>query len=880
MRNERVNQWVRTHPRWKKSLLTAGLIKIDQFEHKWRTGFYMPMIRRALRNIQEGNIPRVSIVERFNILTTHLPAIAKNLIQIQIRQAAADVYEGLAAIPAALETLRTRSFWSIYWEAVGKAHAHPPVAEERRQHEAKRETIRKALRFSPVYQWWYSNWTESWRPRSGPLRENPFARLANHLQRVFTWQRTQWADSPATIINADLHMKQRFSAWVERRFALDWTPEILANWGSAGRIWYRVKDRIWPGSVDMETRKRFEIGPNCNITWNKRTADNREAIAKESLRSQARGVASSRDGIGVNCSNASQFMRDLMDKRTHKRGFIVGGNCLLMDGFIDELVFLTTYCVTEFKPQLPPFMQRSLDQDSGPSAWKLLNSLLDRPEAKFHSPDTTEWIHARPHETEDQWQSWGTWLRRRSLDWVRPKFRPYREVTSRGEGKNIYRDLSHQQWLRARLTGHTWRQVASASSFDFFAWFIDIIDSIFGTSFGMEITNFLQDVQDWFLNTNMSYFPGPVGWSYWSRFFFRCQVQPEPGADPQNAFINLNCKVGIGLEAAIGWVFLVMVLSYIFFAIFIPPLNGLYTTIGTVLIFVIVVPAVAWHWSIRCALMTPSLIIPGEGNVGINVPYWPFPIAFPALPFCLMDELTALVRKYTSFCWCQIWWGTSLEFICPPYAVNGNPCPPCPDRIAVTNCNAIGLGGGIDVVIYLLIKWFPITSNWIKAFAQLVFFTGHFGETLAMIGDYIYNAAVRFTDIPPAQEKLFQWCFVWTSPSIAGVILFFVLAWLIIGLAWTLLVLLVGAIWDWAAASPFFYLFGGAFTDASAYDSFLGSPASIEEQAYVEMEPQGPAGIGQRVFVPVRRRGIRQSLLFGPIDRMYARAMHRLKQYK
>src|SRR6185369_14637265 len=140
MRNERVNQWVRTHPRWKKSLLTAGLIKIDLFEHKWRTGFYMPMIRRALRNIQEGNIPRVSIVERFNILTTHLPAIAKNLIQIQIRQAAADVYEGLAAIPAALETLRTRSFWSIYWEAVGKAHAHPPVAEERRQHEAKRET--------------------------------------------------------------------------------------------------------------------------------------------------------------------------------------------------------------------------------------------------------------------------------------------------------------------------------------------------------------------------------------------------------------------------------------------------------------------------------------------------------------------------------------------------------------------------------------------------------------------------------------------------------------------------------------------------------------------------------------------------------------------
>ena len=156
---------------------------------------------------------------------------------------------------------------------------------------------------------------------------------------------------------------------------------------------------------------------------------------------------------------------------------------------------------------------------------------------------------------------------------------------------------------------------------------------------------------------------------------------------------------------------------------------------------------------------------------------------------------------------------------------------------------------------------------------------GHFGSWLASIGDYIYAAAVRFTDIPSSQTQLYGWCFGLTATSMAGVILFFVLFWLVAGLAWTLLVLLFGAIWDWAAASPFFYLFGGAFTDSSAYESFLGS-APIEDQAYVEMEPQGPAGIGQRVFVPVRRRGMRASLLFGPVDRLFARAMARIKKYQ
>jgi hypothetical protein len=940
-RNEYIKRWTRAHPRWRKSLLVVGLTQIDQYEYKFRTGFYMPMIRKALRNIQEGNIPRVSIQERFAILANHLPTIGSNLIQIQIRQAASDIYDGLAAIPAALDMFSTRSVWSIYWEAVERTHAQPREAAKRQAHNEKRSIIMRSLRASPVYQWWYSNWTETWAPKSGPLRENPFTRLADHLRRVFVWQRAQAENTPSTIVNADLHMRQRFAAWWEKRFQSDRREQVMANWGSAGRIWYRVKNRIWPGSVDEATVRRFNIGPNCNITWNKRTTvDNREAIEVELAREQASGSSSRRreeeaaaavsrgghprvggwggerlnlaQGIGVNCSNASQFMRDLMDKRTAERGFIIGGNCLLFDGFIDELVFLVGYCVNQYKPQLPPFMRAQLesrDPLTSSSVWKALLALSERPEFRFDNPDTTVWVQSRPHETPDTWQGWATWLRRRSLDWVRPKFRPFdpslrkkttaREVRGLGAPEKtiqqLYQELSKQQWMRAGLTGYQWIRASSGvTSFDLFTWFIGVIDDWFGTSVGQAITNFLQNIQDWFHNPNTAYFPGPVGWTYWSKMPLRCQVEPDPGEDPENAFINLNCKVGIGLESAIGYVTFYMVLAYIVCAVFIPPLTGLFTTIPVLLVYAIVVPMVAWHYSPRCWLMTPALILPGSGSLGLSVPYYPFPIAFPALPFCLMDELTALIIKYTSFCWCQIWWGTPLEFICPPYAVNGNPCPPCPERISITNCNAIGLGGGIDTAIYLSIWLVPASSRWIKGFAQIVFLSGHFGSTLASIGDYIYAAADRFTDIPASQSQLFGWCFGLTLPSLAGVVLFFIIFWLVAALLWTLFNVLVGAVWEWIMSSPFPYIFGGAFTDRSAYDAFLGGEGggtlsgtsdSLEDQAYVEMEPQNlnttGQPIGRRIFVPVRRRlGIRSSLLFDPIDRVIAQATARLKRYK
>jgi hypothetical protein len=244
-----------------------------------------------------------------------------------------------------------------------------------------------------------------------------------------------------------------------------------------------------------------------------------------------------------------------------------------------------------------------------------------------------------------------------------------------------------------------------------------------------------------------------------------------------------------------------------------------------------------------------------------------------------MDDLTALIIKYTSKCWCEIWWGTSLEFLCPPYAVLGDPCPPCPGRIALVNCASIGLGGGIDDIIYLGILWFPEFANWVSGFAQIVFLSGHFGSTLASIGDYLTAAVDRFTDIPAGQQSLFSWCFGYTSPSMAGPILFFVLGWLIFGFLWSIFLLAISAVWEALVASPVFWVLPGA-TSQTMYEA-LGNNAQYEQQAYVEVEVQTVAddqGVARRIYVPIQRRlpTHQQSLLFASLDSLWARALAKI----
>jgi len=759
-RNEKIERYTSQHPRWRKSMITSALIAIDQYEYKLRSGFYMPLFKQALRNIQREELPRISIRERLGIMGRQLQSIGGNIMALQIKQGARDLYEAIVALPDVFEQLSTRSWWSIYWDAVQRGNAHPRRAKERAAGEERRELVRAAMRKSPLYKWWY-NVTEPGEATVSTTERphvNPIARLVDHLSYVFKWQRAHWRDSPATFANMDLHMRANFGEWFQRRTRIEWTPQIVANWASFGRIWYRIKEGVWPGSVSRDTQERFSVGPFCNVSWTSKRDDPRTSNFSH--------------GIGPNCTEGDQMMREIQESRAlvvaadeerkrAERGFIIGGNCLLADGFINELVFLTIYCTKDYTPQLPPFQRSSLEGSKG--GWGVLMALANQPQHAFHSKKEV-WPKHSPHETPEEWRGWGTWLKHRSLDWIRPKL-PW---PSGPRASDWRRSISHQQWLRSM----------AATSFDFFQWILGVLDNWFGLNLAYTLANWIDDVEAWFLNTNEDYCLGVesgigVGFDYWVKFPLRCIFQPMPGTLPCNAALNLNCKVGIGLEKAIGWVTFYMAVIYAGISLLMPPLLAFASFIGLVLLWLILVPAVAWHYSPRCWLMSPAAIVPGEGAVGITIPYWPFPIAFPALPFCAMDDITALVIKYTSMCWCEIWWGTPLQFICPPYAVlgelffcprgaqamhpsihqcmfshmhvnKGNPCPPCPDMIGIANCRNIGMAGGIDNIIWLGMHWFPNFGTWVSAFAQIVFLSGHFGSTLASIGDYLLAAVARF----------------------------------------------------------------------------------------------------------------------------------------
>jgi hypothetical protein len=107
-------------------------------------------------------------------------------------------------------------------------------------------------------------------------------------------------------------------------------------------------------------------------------------------------------------------------------------------------------------------------------------------------------------------------------------------------------------------------------------------------------------------------------------------------------FFFTQHSIGVGLEDALITVLWVSILVFVVGSLFLPSLMLPLMAGGAFIFYIVVVPAAAWHYSPRCWLLTPSFPIGG----GMNVPIWPVPVAFPALPECALDEIVALADKY------------------------------------------------------------------------------------------------------------------------------------------------------------------------------------------------------------------------------------------
>ncbi len=331
-------------------------------------------------------------------------------------------------------------------------------------------------------------------------------------------------------------------------------------------------------------------------------------------------------------------------------------------------------------------------------------------------------------------------------------------------------------------------------------------------------------------------------------FWVRCTFQPDPGELASNAGLNLNCSVGIGLEAAIGvvakWSFIVFIVASIVFPALLTPLTGA----GAILFFVTVIPAVAWHYSPRCWLMTPALFIPGQGAIGISIPYYPFPIAFPALPECIFDEIFDFIDKYLSDCYMFLW-GTPLEFLFPPYMILGDPCPPCDQMVDIANCDDLGLSGGIENVAWFLVTFLPGVCSFVVNLGSICLFDGCIVDIFPFNISYLTDLLDFYKNASATGDLQFRWCFWAMLPSLALVLFSAIIIGTLIALAIQLLILFVSAVYQWILASPLLYFVPGS--GRGVYEEVVGS-TSADGGPYVAARIGDSSSTGDGIPGPPR----------------------------
>jgi hypothetical protein len=550
----------------------------------------------------------------------------------------------------------------------------------------------------------------------------------------------------------DLHMKDTFAKTVGKRWTKQWTPEKLANWNSIASIFYRVKSALVPGSVTEE----------------------------------------------------------------QKRGFLINGNCFLVDGFIEEIVFLVTYCANDFMTNYP--LTRRMQHHNSSAVWRWFEDMADKGARDFASERKyiPEDMLKRKREAEqrigggDNWDSSYEWLMHQGLNWIRPKIVDLKWDTRREEQMTVWRMLSKQQWERA----------ISTAPFDTTSWVIRLIDSVFGINTELEINNIIGKIEDFINNDNLDYMAAPVGLKYWLLFWVRCQFKPLPGQLASNAALNLSCAAGIGLEATLGYVLWISILVFVVGSIILPstllPLIGG----GAVIFYVVLIPAVAWHYSPRCWLMTPSLAIAGIS--GISVPLLPFPVAFPALPFCLLTEVRHLLNKYITTCY-RVLWNTNLEFLFPPYMILTDACPTCPQKVGIANCRTdIGFDGIVSTLAFVLVQIWPGATDAVRAIASLSFcqpgsfLNGFCGDSLG-----VFTRAANATG---DQFKQYVWCSFLTSLfTLAIILLFAFLAGTLLAMIARILIRFFSSVWGVFAASGLLSLLPG--TGFNLYEDWFGEAA-------------------------------------------------------
>lgn len=396
--------------------------------------------------------------------------------------------------------------------------------------------------------------------------------------------------------------------------------------------------------------------------------------------------------------------------RETQEKFIFGCNCVIADRALAVTVNSIDYCLNGFMPNVDFRRRETGDYDR---LAHYLNATSPFRKGGFYSHEKRWRLENTQPDDPDTW--------------IRPRIR----VPERAKRPAIDRRVYRRQSGTSGPTG-----------FNFFDWLVCTIEELFDAGLSQDLEQIIDDVRDWFSNPNTSVNDYPdVGFAYWATFPFRCEF-PE----------SLNCSIGIGLEEALKRVLLIGIILFFVVGYALPAALPVLTFI----IFVVAVPAVAWHYSPQCWFMTPSFPLGG----GLSVPIWPLPVAFPALPECFLDEFVALADKYITDCYSG---PGSSNMLIPTYLINGELCPTAAgQRIDVANCKDVGVSDGIQNLLFL--GFWTLGPGFCDVLLQIV--ATCVGSWWPGLEEYIRATLEGFRDASDTQKQRQVFCFWATLPTV------------------------------------------------------------------------------------------------------------------
>ena len=322
-------------------------------------------------------------------------------------------------------------------------------------------------------------------------------------------------------------------------------------------------------------------------------------------------------------------------KEVHDR-FVVNGNCRLYDGAVVLGTTLVDYCLNDFV-------------ENTPTAKSFLGDYLARTS------------HMRHRSFFNDYKGQIEYVADPGSGYRRPKIIT---TTKNVEERYTYNRKHYQRMTNADLGG-------------FAQIFLDFVDRIFGIDLLQTLDNFITDFTNWVNNPNVdpALYPN-VGAKYWFSFMIRCDFKT-----------NLTCAIGIRLKDALWKVGLIYIIVFALLAISFPSLISLLSVLINIIVYLLIVAIVAWHYSPACIALFPST----ELYPGFTVPIFPVPLTvLPTIPMCMWDDIIDLLGSIFASCYTWI----------PEWMLNTAQCVTCDNKLGFFNCADVGLINPWDVTIY------------------------------------------------------------------------------------------------------------------------------------------------------------------------------------